>query len=256
MASAPNCARTRESSSATRPSAVSHDTSTKRSTPRPVPSLRCRSLSQLSRTAGAATRRGECTMAGIASNIGEGCGSFAKGSQRTTRPSSTTAVKAPQWEREETRRAVIGMISRSFHGARARSCFRKGLPALGRDIQTVLGGKEQGMKSQSQDWSRPRREGTSPLRRYRRSAPQQHREAPARWRFAPSGPPRRCLPLATVLRRYLRSTSDRLPAPTRTRTLQSATLPGDLRPPLLVSQSPRRRNREFPFGGNVSSVDI
>jgi len=121
---------------------------------------------------------------------------------------------------------------------------------------SILGGEEQGMKSQSQDWGRPRRGGTSSRADIAGQCRNNIERRPPAGVSPPSGPPRRCLPLATALRRYLRSTSDRLPAPTRTRTLQSATLPGDCAPALLVSQSPRRRNREFPFGGNVSSVDI
>jgi hypothetical protein len=37
-------------------------------------------------------RVGEYTIAGMACSMGEGAGSSAKGSQRTKRPSSTTAV--------------------------------------------------------------------------------------------------------------------------------------------------------------------
>src|SRR5262249_49715308 len=47
--------------------------------------------------AGRAMRNGECTISGMASSMFDGAGSRANGSQPTTRPSSTSAVKAPQW---------------------------------------------------------------------------------------------------------------------------------------------------------------
>ncbi len=97
MPVAPCRSRTRASSCATSRSATSHPTSTKGSSPRFARSLASRSRSQPSRTAGRATRKPEWTIAGIAASIGDGAGSRAKGSQRSTRPSSTTAVKAPQW---------------------------------------------------------------------------------------------------------------------------------------------------------------
>ena len=95
MPADPRAARTRCSSSATSRSASSHETSTKGSLPRRV---RSRSFSHERRTAGRRTRKGEYTMLGMACSMGEGAGSPAKGSQRTKRPSSTTAVYAPQWD--------------------------------------------------------------------------------------------------------------------------------------------------------------
>ena len=69
--------------------------------------LRGKPSRQPSRTAGRAMRNGECTMAGIACSMGDGAGSWANGSQPTTRPSSTRALKAPQWASEGKRSSVI-----------------------------------------------------------------------------------------------------------------------------------------------------
>jgi hypothetical protein len=88
-------------------SASSQPISANASRPRLDPSLFARSRSQLSRTAGRATRSGECTIAGIASSIGDGAGSRAKGSQRTTRSPATTAVKAPQCESDWNRCSFV-----------------------------------------------------------------------------------------------------------------------------------------------------
>src|SRR5262245_57182109 len=90
----------RASSPATRSNARSHDTGTNGSRPRPSPNPRecprpC--FSQPSRTIGCAMRVCECTAAGTAWIIGEGSGSCSKGRTPTTRPSSTSARKAPQW---------------------------------------------------------------------------------------------------------------------------------------------------------------
>jgi hypothetical protein len=58
--------------------------------------------------AGRAMRSGECTISGIASSMRDGAGSRANGSQPTSRPFSTRAVKAPQWAREGKRATVMG----------------------------------------------------------------------------------------------------------------------------------------------------
>jgi hypothetical protein len=69
--------------------------------------VRCFPSRQPSRIAGRATRSGECTIAGIASSMGEGAGSRENGSHPITRPFSTRAVKAPQWASEGKRATVI-----------------------------------------------------------------------------------------------------------------------------------------------------
>ncbi len=104
-----SASRTRSISPATRSSAPSHDTSSNSSAP-----VRGRPSRQPLRTAGRAIRSGECTIAGIASSIGEGAGSRANGSQATTRPSSTRAVKAPQCARDGKRPTVMGLRSFRF----------------------------------------------------------------------------------------------------------------------------------------------
>ena len=85
-------------SCATASSASSHDTSRKVSWP-----VRGRPSRQPSRIAGRAMRSGECTMPGIASSMCEGTGSRPNGSHATRRPSSTTALNAPQCASEGKR---------------------------------------------------------------------------------------------------------------------------------------------------------
>src|SRR5882724_7239986 len=58
--------------------------------------------------AGRAMRSGECTISGIASIMLDGAGSRANGSQPTSRPFSTSAVKAPQWASDGKRATVMG----------------------------------------------------------------------------------------------------------------------------------------------------
>ena len=106
MAVWPNDLRTRASSPATVLSASSHDTSWKLSLP--VRSLPSR---QPSRIAGRAMRSGECTIAGMASSMLDGPGSRANGSQPTTLPFSTKAVKAPQWASEGKRARVMAFVA-------------------------------------------------------------------------------------------------------------------------------------------------
>src|SRR5262245_18063690 len=59
--------------------------------------------------AGRAMRNGECTISGMASSMFDGAGSRANGSQPTTRPSSTSAVKAPQWASWGKRATVMAV---------------------------------------------------------------------------------------------------------------------------------------------------
>src|SRR5262245_53736704 len=59
--------------------------------------------------AGRAMRNGECTISGMASSMFDGAGSRANGSQPTTRPSLTSAVKAPQWASWGKRATVMAV---------------------------------------------------------------------------------------------------------------------------------------------------
>src|SRR5262249_47167140 len=59
--------------------------------------------------AGRAMRNGECTLSGMASSMSDGAGSRENGWQPTTRPSSTRAVKAPQWARWGKRATVMAV---------------------------------------------------------------------------------------------------------------------------------------------------
>ena len=96
--------RTRASSAATVSSASSQDTSWNVSWP-----VRGRPSRQPSRIAGRAMRSGECTISGIDLSMSDGAGSRANGSQPTRRPSSTSAVKAPQWASDGKRATVMAI---------------------------------------------------------------------------------------------------------------------------------------------------
>ena len=133
MAVFPWLALTRLISLATKSSALSHDTGTNRSRPRPAP---VPAPGQPSRTIGAEMRVGECTLAGIASISADGSGSRSNGRTPTTRPSSTLAKKAPQWEWLRTQCAVMIAYERRRSSWKTGANF-KAFSASPEDIRNV-----------------------------------------------------------------------------------------------------------------------
>src|SRR5262245_44820230 len=77
--------------------------------------------------AGRATRNGECTISGMASIMLDGAGSRANGSTPTSRPFSTSAVKAPQWASDGKRARVMGGPGRLLIWRGRMSLLRHGL---------------------------------------------------------------------------------------------------------------------------------
>ena len=98
MDSLPCSVLIRSISSATRPRAVSQETGTKGSPPRPSVRFPGPPSSQPARIMGREMRVSSYMASWMDSRMGEGAGSLAKGSKPTMRPSRTSAWNAPQWE--------------------------------------------------------------------------------------------------------------------------------------------------------------
>ena len=65
--------------------------------------------------AGRLMRNDECIMPGIERKISEGALSFANASQATSRPALTTAVNAPQWDKDGKRCSLVVAVIVSLY---------------------------------------------------------------------------------------------------------------------------------------------